>query len=162
MAQQNNHLHAVNRMFDDEDRRSIDLTARFWQKDIFKPQPMSRTPWGIFRLRRLRRMAAVAATAVVLSATAAIIGYSYHSTPASSIPTDTPEISENTDLITLEFTDTPLPQVITAIESAGHISVRGNIPADCIVTLSYTGTAEDLIETLNGMFGISLEAVPAE
>ena len=57
----------------------------------------------------------------------------------------------------IEFTDAPLADVVKEIERVYEVHVV-NVPemGDYRLTLSYEGTAKDLVETINELLGTSL------
>ena len=60
----------------------------------------------------------------------------------------------------IEFKDTPLPKVAEAIAETYDVEITGIRPGDNTrLTLSYEGTAEDLVATINELLGTRLRIV---
>ena len=56
----------------------------------------------------------------------------------------------------LEFTDAPVSRVVQKIENVYGVRLSNLPPDDPRLTLSYTGTAADLVETINTMLGCDI------
>lgn len=147
---------------------SLEFVVNHWSKDAFD----ARRDWrelGLVRLPWWRRHAAAAAIGgVVLAACAAlgtwvIVSESENISEVQTRPAATPiEISADpmTESRRIEFTDASLQEVAEAVRKVYGVSLE-NLPADAgRVTLSYEGTAPDLVETLNFMLGSSIRIAP--
>lgn len=134
---------------------SVSFVASRWRKDAFSVErAMDRL--GLEKKRSIlwRRVAAAAAGVVVLGASAALY-FALNEPPAHRVEEPvvneiaTPEVSplERNDRI--EFTDAPLAEVAKEIERTYGVKV-GNLPTgEYRLTLSYEGTATDLVATIN-------------
>lgn len=71
--------------------------------------------------------------------------------PAAESPAPVMEVKK------IEFADAPLARVVDEIESVYNVRVT-NVPVegDYRLTLSYEGTAEDLVEAINDLLGTGL------
>ena len=56
----------------------------------------------------------------------------------------------------MKFEDAPLPEVVKAIEKAYVVKVTGKTEGQPNLTLSYKGTAEDLVAAINDLLGTNL------
>ncbi|MEZ3589940.1 MAG: DUF4974 domain-containing protein [Muribaculaceae bacterium] len=139
----------------------VEFVARYYREGAFS----ARRGWRQLGLTTLQwwrtRWAAAAAVVVALTATAGIYAY------ITSSPSEArqPEAAPVTEKVTpigevsrkIEFADTPLVDVVKEIERVYEVRVV-NLPkdGDYRLTLSYEGTAKDLVETINELLGISL------
>lgn len=140
---------------------SVEFVARYYREGAFS----ARRGWRQLGLTTLQwwrtRWAAAAAVVVALTATAGIYAY----TTSSPSEARQPEAASVTEKVTpieevsrkIEFADTPLVDVVKEIERVYEVHVV-NLPedGDYRLTLSYEGTAKDLVETINELLGISL------
>lgn len=140
---------------------SVEFVTRYYRKDAFS----ARRGWRQLGLAYPQwwhtRWAAAVAVIVALTATAGIYAYisSFHSatrqpevTTVSGTPATGVDVSRK-----IEFTDAPLADVVKEIERVYEVHVV-NVPekGDYRLTLSYEGTAKDLVETINELLGTSL------
>lgn len=102
------------------------------------------------RLRRLR-VAAVIASAIVLSAAAAIVYNQLTLADTPVVAQPVPQTEPAKEVKAIDFEDTPLPTVISKIREIYGVDITG-IPenaADQHLSLHYEGSATGLIETIN-------------
>ncbi len=148
----------------DKIRRSLDFVVRYYRPGAFKPDLWAFAPQKSF----WRRYAVAASVAGgILLAAAAVTAYvalNREETPQTPL-LDKPEPIKKTPEVTLpitpeikkiEFNDASLPEVVKAIESVYGVKVNGNTSGQPNLTLSYQGTAEDLISTINDLLGTNL------
>ncbi len=108
------------------------------------------------------RVAAASIAAVVFAASASIYYFSSHTTPSTSeesikVATQGTALPPDTKTAKIEFKNTPLSEVVAEIERVYGVKVI-NIPTDQImVTISYEGTASDVVETINDLFDTHLK-----
>lgn len=109
----------------------------------------------------VRRIAAASIIAVVVTASAFI----YHAAKYGDTPHTVPEKQETPvapvrgkEFATrIEFKDAPLKDVVNKIEEVYQVKIK-NIPeSDVRLTLSYEGTAEELIDVINEIAGTHLK-----
>lgn len=66
------------------------------------------------------------------------------------------EVDRSDEIIRLEFNDAPLSEVVDGVENAYGVTLT-NVPEDDLrLTLSYEGTAQDFIETVNELLGTEI------
>lgn len=109
-----------------------------------------------------RKIAAAAIACVVLAASA----FLYTTLkPADSLQDKdinagveiiTPELPSSSVEARLEFTDAPLQEVVNSIEKTYGVKISGLPEKEINLTLSYEGTADDIIETINETLQINL------
>lgn len=146
---------------------SEEFVARHWRRNAFRrpllgslvPRPVSWT----------RRIAVAAAACVAVAAVAWVVSASLEPTRPAQSPENeqtvapAPAVRNPEPLqLKIEFTDAPLPEVVARIEEVYGVSVSGDAPASLRLTLSYEGTAADLVETINMTLGTSLEVEPRQ
>ncbi len=109
-----------------------------------------------------RQIAAASIAVVVLAASASIYYLSSQDKPSASeesaniVGIETPMPSE-TKTAKIEFKNAPLTDVVAEIERVYGVRIT-NIPDDKImVTISYEGTASDVVETINDLFDTNLK-----
>ena len=109
----------------------------------------------------VRRIAAASIIAVVVTASAFI----YHAAKYGDTPDTVPEKQESPvapvrgkEFATrIEFKDAALKDVVNKIEEDYQVKIK-NIPeSDVRLTLSYEGTAEELIDVINEIAGTDLK-----
>lgn len=140
---------------------SVEFVARYYRAGAFS----ARRGWRELGLTSRQwwrtRWAAAAAVVVALTATAGIYAYIVSSpsevrqpeaVPVTESVTPIGEVSRK-----IEFADTPLADVVKEIERVYEVRVA-NLPekGDYRLTLSYEGTAKDLVETINELLGTRL------
>lgn len=140
---------------------SVEFVARYYRKDAFS----ARRGWRQLGLTSFQwwrtRWAAAAAVIVALTATAGIYAYIVSSPSEARQPEAAPVTEKVTPIEVvsrkIEFTDAPLADVVKEIERVYEVHVV-NVPekGDYRLTLSYEGTAKDLVETINELLGTSL------
>lgn len=144
---------------------SLDFVTGHYCPGAFRPLPLAkllhinvRTP--LFR----RRTVAAACVASVLIACAGIGTYIYirHEAPAATpavettIPMTQP-VSTAKEIKRITFNDTPLAEVVKEIEKVYDVRLTSLPEEEYRLTLSYEGTAEDLVATINELLGTHIE-----
>ncbi len=145
-------------------KNSLDFVVRHYRPGAFRrDDSFIRGGRSVWR----RRLSVAAAVAGVLLVSAAV--YTYVSKPESkpeSAPVVQP-VSEPTapqtapdtvnEVKRIEFSDAPLNIVVSEIESTYGVKVAGLSADDANrLTLSYEGTAEELVATINELLGTNL------
>lgn len=144
---------------------SIDFVTLYYCKGAFDPDRALRmirflppVPWW------RRRGVVAAAIGGALVASAAVFTYIVPDREdGDKVPTEQMDASAAQtpvpvmEIKKIEFADAPLSRVVEEIETVYNVKIT-NVPADgdYRLTLSYEGTAEDLVETINDLLGISL------
>lgn len=121
---------------------------------------LGQSPAGL-RRRRLRFAAAIAAV-VVLTASAAYIALKPESRPAPVSEPQNIERSVTTEMNRshrLDFSDTPLSQVVTKIETEYGVTVDNVPEGDYRLTGSFEGDANEIVESINMLLGTEMEVV---
>ncbi len=118
---------------------------------------------------RIGRTAAAIVAAVVLTASACMLKWglpAFDRHPEAPTPTviesqapamPAAEISQK-----IEFNDAPLADVVARIERVYAVRVADVPEGEYRLTLSYEGTAEDLIETINELLGTQMHIEPCD
>lgn len=124
-------------------RRGRFSVDKAWQRLNIKPAPR----WTRFRI------AAAIASAVVLSATAAVLYHQYelNTHTETALPEKTDHVAPLKAVKVIDFENTPLPTVISKIKEVYGVEVS-NIPdnaGEYHLSLHYEGNAVDLIATIN-------------
>lgn len=142
----------------DED---IQFIAHYYRDDTLLPGSGWKQFISSHNLSHFRRnVAAAAACVVVLVASASIYFIStYHevapeeaTTPVQSQTIHASEINQK-----IEFHDASLNEVVAEIERVYSVRVL-NVPTEEIrITISYEGTASDVVETINELFDTNLQ-----
>lgn len=140
---------------------SVDFVARHYRKGAFRP----RSYFFGSRMGGLARRWGVAASIAGAALVASACFYTFVLRDASpAVPAPAPAdvetaapVTAETRVLRIEFVDAPLADVVAEIENVYGVEV-GGIPAgkDYRLTLSYEGTATDLVETINELLGTSL------
>ncbi|MDE5882579.1 MAG: hypothetical protein K2H60_12690 [Muribaculaceae bacterium] len=146
----------------DKFKESLEFVVKYYRRDAFRPDdelfrvvPVRR-PWW-------RRTAIAASVAIgVLAASAFLYVNLTRVSSEPQMPEQTmtaPEVKEKveTEVKRIEFKDATLRQVAEAIEDTYGVEVVGiDSNSEIKLTLSYEGTADDLVETINELLGTSL------
>ena len=138
---------------------SLEFVTRHYRSGAFRPERQ------FVRFWTWRRPAVAASVAIgILAASAALYTYLAPATD-SHIPAETTAPATKVEnistpkgmVVRITFEDTPLARVVSEIENVYGVKVD-NIGdnGDIHLTLSYEGTAEDLIETINDTLGTNL------
>lgn len=166
-----------NENFDSE----VEFVARYWRQDAFEPeQAMKRvglvaahkSAWlrrfvSLVQPRRQRVWTAAASVGVVLVVAAA--GLYFGLRPSEPKAIDMPPVvvetverepvqqSQRTEVKRIEFENASLAEVTAAIEQTYGVKLN-NVPLSSAqrITISYSGTADDVVETLNEIFGLHI------
>lgn len=121
-----------------------------------------RRAWTVIMASRWRAAAAIAA-GVVLTASACVLTWRLVTAPDPTVETPVVEapaagrVNAVAEVKRIEFTDAPLPEVIQAIERTYGVKVTNVPDTEYRLTLSYEGTAADLIATINDLLGVELK-----
>lgn len=113
-------------------------------------------------LRNIRRIAAASAIAIVITASAFIYHASKYSVDSDAVTNETQEnatipAEEKEISRRIEFNDAALKDVIKKVEEVYQVEIV-NIPeSNMHLTLSYEGTAEELIDAVNEIAGTEME-----
>lgn len=113
------------------------------------------------RRRRVSRWVAASVAAIALTATAVVVSYQLRTDnnaiePAVVSLPGGAEVDRSDEIIRLEFKDAPLSEVVDGVEDAYGVTLT-NVPEDDLrLTLSYEGTAQDFIETVNELLGTEI------
>lgn len=144
---------------------SLQFVAGHYRHDAFSADRDWRA-LGLERHSWLRRHAAAAIWGVAFAACAAVAVWMLSPSPEPQ-PVPAPVQEETlppvrpTDSVSrrIEFTDASFGEVAEAVESVYGVRL-GNIPdSPEKITMSYEGTASDLVATLNSLFGCDLRIV---
>lgn len=144
---------------------SIDFVTLYYCKGAFDPDRSLRmirflppVPWW------RRRGVVAAAIGGALVASAAVFTYIVpEREDVDKVPTEQmvkpadESAAPVMEVKKIEFADAPLARVVDEIESVYNVRVT-NVPVDgnYRLTLSYEGTAEDLVEAINDLLGTGL------
>lgn len=153
----------------DKFKESLRFVVKYYQPDSFRPDPdlfhipALKRPWW----RRTSVAAAVAAGVLAASGFVYIELTQRHSAAVEPAPQESiiatepqPVVAEDPVSRRIEFKDTPLPKVAEAIAKTYDVEITGIKPGDDTrLTLSYEGTAEDLVATINELLGTRLRIV---
>lgn len=138
---------------------SVQFVAQFYNPDVFdKKRAWQRL--GVSTPIRWRRVGVAASVAVMFVAAAAyFVGYRN----MQSVPTAEPVVkeivmpAENAPVSTyISFEDENLREVVTRIEEVYGVEIENVPDTEYRVTLSYDGTAEDLVASINELLGTSM------
>lgn len=144
---------------------SLRFVTRHFEDDTLLP----RTGWEQFisthHISSFRHnIAAACIGAVVLAASASI--YYFTTRPESTAPVEnvvTPAetaVAPELRIERIEFHDAPLKEVVAEIERVYGVTI-GNVPEEDInITISYEGTAQDVVETINDLLNLNLTVSP--
>ena len=141
---------------------NISFVARHWRSGAFSASAGWRR-LGIPRAGWARwRVAASIAAGTVLAASAIIYNIVPPGTPEPSVPTENitaPAPSSTPEIKRIEFDNRPIAVVAAEIEKVYGVKL-GNVPDDDLrLSLSYEGTAADLVDTINDLLGTEIEIV---
>ncbi len=141
---------------------NISFVARHWRSGAFSASAGWRR-LGIPRAGWARwRVAASIAAGTVLAASAIIYNIVTPGTPEPSVPTENitpPPPSSTPEIKRIEFDNRPIAVVAAEIEKVYGVKL-GNVPDDDLrLSLSYEGTAADLVDTINDLLGTEIEIV---
>ena len=142
---------------------SLRFVTRHFEEDTLLP----RTGWQQFSVSHhisssLRRNVAAACIGAVVFAAAASIYY-FNTRPdipatvekVNVQPTET-AVAPEMRIERIEFHDAPLKDVVAEIERIYGVTI-GNVPdKDMRLTISYEGTAQDVVETINDLLNLNL------
>lgn len=140
--------------------KDVNFVARHYRRGIFS----AGRDWRLLGIdsciRRYRRVAAAVGTAVVLTASAIIYHVAGTSRPVSDAPDPATETTVATEVPVrhvVDVRDVTVRELAAEIERVYGVRIE-NLPAHEIrLTIRYEGTAEELVETVNGVAGTDLE-----
>lgn len=153
-----------------KNEESLQFVARHFQDDTL----LSRPGWRYFKLTHnllksrftfSRSVAAACIGVIVLAASASIYFFALSSKDSApegnfSAPEPLPSVSFEEKSLRIEFQDATLKQVVAEIERAYGVTIS-NLPSEEMkITISYEGTAEDVVETINALLDINLTISP--
>lgn len=138
-------------------KESLDFVVRHYRPGAFVPSAR-------FATRRLRLplwAAACAAGILVASACVCTIWLQPHEEQAAPSPTpavEQPVADSHAAVRRIEFNNATLSEVIAATEECYGVRIGSVTPqeAELRLTLSYEGTAEDLVATINDLLDTNL------
>lgn len=138
----------------------IQFVTRYYRDDTLLPA----RGWRLFRASHgisffRRNIAAAAVILIVLSASASFYFYTRNNAPSTeqpavSVPSTTISLAETSQKI--EFRNADLKKVVEEIERIYEVKITGVPEREIKVTISYEGTAAEVIETLNELFDTEL------
>lgn len=137
-------------------KESVDFVSHFYCRGAFVAR---RRFVSHYRLWRWRGVAAALA-GCVLAASAAIVYVGTHR--VGTAQPDLPAVEMSVEPVKaevkrMEFVNAPLDSVVTRIENVYGVKVDGVSESDTMrLTLSYEGTAEDLVDAINLTLDIHL------
>ncbi|MBD5356037.1 MAG: DUF4974 domain-containing protein [Bacteroides sp.] len=146
---------------------NIQFVARYYRDDMLLPD----SGWEQFKathslLHSKRNIIAAAVGMAAIAATASLYflsTFSYQEvtpTEETSTPRPTKTIPTSETNQKIEFHDASLKEVIIEIEKIYNVKIT-NVPKEEIkITISYEGTAVDVIETINELFDTDLKFTP--
>lgn len=138
---------------------SIEFVARHYRAGALKPTlRFAPVQWW-----RRRGVAAAASVAAVLLVSAAVLTFTHRPEPApepaapaveAAAPQSAPAPAPTARVERIEIADAPLGEVMAVIESTYGVRVSCPEAEESMrVTLSYEGTAADLVATINSVEG---------
>lgn len=147
-------------------RDSIDFVARYYRKDSFNPakslKELEISPVRRFRWLRI----AACVTGIAAVGVSAMILISRSETPRADVKAEEKNKIEagaekvvEPEIHVIDLEDTPLAKVIETIEQTYHVAVT-NRPEDrgeLRLTLHFTGSADELIESINEIYDLELK-----
>ena len=147
---------------DDKFQESLKFVATHYEHGAFSSGNAWRKLMCGNRFDWKRKIAAAAVVCVVLAASAFLytslkpIDDKPQKVENSKVEKITPDLQNPISTARLEFTDAPLDEVVKCIEDTYGVKISG-IPEEKIkLTLSYEGTADDIVETINDTLQINL------
>jgi len=141
---------------------SIKFVASNYDDSYFSTSRAWRKVMPPVALRNIRRIAAASAIAIVITASAFIYHASKYSVDSDAVTNETQEnatipAEEKEISRRIEFNDAALKDVIKKVEEVYQVEIV-NIPeSNMHLTLSYEGTAEELIDVINEIAGTEME-----
>lgn len=148
------------------EKKDFEESVKFVAQNFEEGSLLPRKGWQRFRLAHRisnfrRNIAAACIATIVLAASASIYYLSSATSETESNETFSHSSVETTETtaektVKIEFKDTPLKQVVAEIEQAYDVTVD-NVPEEEIrLTISYEGTASDVVETINDLLNTNL------
>ncbi|MDE6272637.1 MAG: DUF4974 domain-containing protein [Muribaculaceae bacterium] len=150
----------------DKIKHSLDFVVKFYRPGAFRPDG-----WFIDSNPSFWRRHAVAASVIgiaLIAAAAAATFVVLHkdeaptpaptnvAAPSTDAPSTEIELPSVSEVKKIEFNDAPLPEVVKSIEATYNVKISGQTAGQPNLTLSYQGSAEDLVATINDLLGTNL------
>lgn len=142
-------------------KNSLRFVTRFYSPGALRPDESFITE-GLPFWKRHAVAASIIGVALLAAAAASTYLVLNHTQPQPDIQKTETTISPIEDtpkqdtVKEMKFEDTPLPEVVKAIEKAYGVKVAGMTEGQPNLTLSYKGTAEDLVAAINDLLGTNL------
>lgn len=140
---------------------SINFVSRHFKEGALLPQ----SGWKKFRMTHQisykRNIAAACVAAAVLAASASIFYFSTttgHSDSKETVAQVNIQEEKSIEVKTakIEFKNTPLKEVVAEIERVYQVRIENVPQEEILITISYEGTASDVVETINELFNTKL------
>ena len=134
-----------------EIRDSLDFVTKYYDEDSFTTSKGWRKLMGTTSsFWNLKKVAAASAIAVVVTASAFIYHDFCNKSDAVGETRESPVVLSDKDFSTrIEFKDATLKEVINEIEKIYNVKIENVPDTDVRITLSYEGTAEELVDVIN-------------
>lgn len=144
-------------------KKSLQFVTRFYSPGALRPDDSFITEGLSFWKRHAVAASIIGATLLAVAAVSTYLALNTSlpqvetgvtETEVTALPT---EETPDTDLVKeMKFEDASLPEVVKAIELAYGVKVAGETEGQPSLTLSYKGTAEDLVAAINDLLGTNL------
>lgn len=136
----------------------LDFVVSHYREGAFSPDMHFGQRSGIFR-HAWQKWAAASVIAVALGATA-MVSYNivFREKTVEPVPTTEQTMPQNraNEVIRLEFDNAPISEVAKGIEEAYGVKLDHLPTEDRHLSLSYEGTAQDLVDTINELLGCEI------
>lgn len=142
-------------------KNSLRFVTRFYSPGALRPDESFITE-GLPFWKRHAVAASIIGVALLAAAAASTYLVLNHTQPQPEIQkTETTvspieDTSKQDTVKEMKFEDVPLPEVVKAIEKSYGVKVAGKTEGQPNLTLSYKGTAEDLVAAINDLLGTNL------
>lgn len=142
---------------------SLDFVARYYRKGAFIPRKgVFTAPLRVVRPFWQSRRAAIAASVAgtVLVASACVYTLFLRDAEPAKMPVSTEQtapVQTAAQVHRIDFADMPLSKVVAEIEKTYNVKISNVPQQEYSLTLSYEGTAEDLVATINELLGTEME-----
>lgn len=143
-------------------KNSLRFVTRFYSPGALRPDESFITEGLPFWKRHAVAASIIGVTLLAAAAVSTYLAINSSQPQTEIRKTETPAIpTEETPkahtVKEMKFEDTPLPEVVKAIEEAYGVKVVGTTEGQPALTLSYKGTAEDLVAAINDLLGTNLK-----
>ncbi len=148
------------------DKNKTEESIRFVTRHYREDTLLAPTGWQRFRLTHhissFRRNAVAASIGLAVLAASASLYYftvADHNTAQEEnavIPITETTVAPENRIERIEFHDAPLKEVVAEIERVYGVTISNLPDSDISITISYEGTAADVVETINDLLGSSL------